>query len=399
MNFIKSDQLTQKLHLLEYHAKSLNHHTIYRFLRYTETHFLLPEYILITVFRFLKHWMMMMWCEYYLHVQCNELNRGHPTFFVAPFSKYLVAFPLMEMNFSLQVPHLRLVRYERTLILLFWTRLVIGRKMLGGPGWVRYTVGAFHSTKYSGLIFRVFHATNGTVFSGSLYYPIPGHQVPSFARKYEIKRIALLPLFTCLGVARRLRSWKKKKDALGEGDNITFIEGVRDYIYGTSLFSWWVQEPLSNDERAVHICLLERLCSLSRSSVFSHYSLKLVRLIHCNNVAERYFNRLSDRGLVFRLEAWGQPCWFPGSERLGTSRNGRMERNFPVIPILRNFRPTSRGTPKISKWNSGKCLFHSLPNPEFPEFLVEWKAPHKSKESMVHNRKFMLKVFYTVLRN
>ena len=66
---------------------------------------------------------------------------------------------------------------------------------------------------------------------------------------------------------------------------------------------------------------------------------------------------------------------FPVSENLGTSRNGRMEQNFPVIPIFRNFRPTSRGTPKISEWNSGKCLFHSLPNPGFPEFLVEWKAP------------------------
>ena len=53
------------------------------------------------------------------YLQCNELNRGHPTFFVASFSKYLVAFSLMEMNFSPQVPHLRLVRYERTLILLF----------------------------------------------------------------------------------------------------------------------------------------------------------------------------------------------------------------------------------------------------------------------------------------
>ena len=74
------------------------------------------------------------------NLQCNELNRGHPTFFVAPFSKYLIAFSLMEMNFSPQVPHLRLVRYERTLILLFWTRLVIGKKTLGGPGWVRYTV-------------------------------------------------------------------------------------------------------------------------------------------------------------------------------------------------------------------------------------------------------------------
>ena len=52
-----------------------------------------------------------------------------------------------------------------------------------------------------------------------------------------------------------------------------------------------------------------------------------------------------------------------------------MEQYFPVSPIFRNFRPTSRGTPKISEWNSGKCLFHSLPNAEFPEFLVEWKTP------------------------
>ena len=65
---------------------------------------------------------------------------------------------------------------------------------------------------------------------------------------------------------------------------------------------------------------------------------------------------------------------FPGSEKLGPSRNGRMERSFPVIPIFWNFRLTSRGTPKISERNSGKCLFHSLHNPEFPEVLVEWKA-------------------------
>ena len=37
-------------------------------------------------------------------------------------------------------------------------------------------MGAFRSTKYSGLKFRVFHATDGTVFSSSLDYPIPGHQ-------------------------------------------------------------------------------------------------------------------------------------------------------------------------------------------------------------------------------
>ena len=34
---------------------------------------------------------------------------------------------------------------------------------------------------------------------------------------------------------------------------------------------------------------------------------------------------------------------FSGSEKLGPSRNGQMERKFPVIPIFRNFRPTSRG--------------------------------------------------------
>ena len=61
--------------------------------------------------------------------------------------------------------------------------------------------------------------------------------------------------------------------------------------------------------------------------------------------------------------------------RLGDlSRNRRMERNFAVIQIFRNFRPTTRGTPKISERNSGKCLFHSLPLPEFPEFLVEYMA-------------------------
>ena len=76
----------------------------------------------------------------------------------------------------------------------------------------------------------------------------------------------------------------------------------------------------------------------------------------------------------------------PGSEKLGPSRNGRLERNCPVTPIFRNFRPTSRGKPKISEWNSGKCLFHSLPNPEFPEFLVEWKA---SFVSLFHQADFV----------
>ena len=101
--------------------------------------------------------------------------------------------------------------------------------------------------------------------------------------------------------------------------------------------------------------------------------------LRCESGAKEHLSHLSHnnkRNTDIEQKNW-KPCWvrFPGSEKLGASRNGRMERNFPVIPIFRNFRPTSRGTPKISEWNSGKCLFHSLPNPEFPEFLVQWKAP------------------------
>ena len=63
------------------------------------------------------------------------------------------------------------------------------------------------------------------------------------------------------------------------------------------------------------------------------------------------------------------------SEKLGPSRNGRMEQNIPVVPIFRNVRTTSRGVPKIPKFCSGKFPFHLVHYPEFPEFLVEWKAP------------------------
>ena len=48
---------------------------------------------------------------------------------------------------------------------------------------VREIGGAFHSTKHSGIKFRVFHATNGTVFSGWLDQAFPG-----FAREYEVNK-------------------------------------------------------------------------------------------------------------------------------------------------------------------------------------------------------------------
>ena len=99
----------------------------------------------------------------------------------------------------------------------------------------------------------------------------------------------------------------EKNDVLGEGDNITFI--VRSpqlhlrylsiFLTGSRVTFEWRASCSPVFTRAVMLTLHVAL-------YFSHYSLKLVRLIHCNNVALRYFNRLSDRGLVFRLEAWGQ---------------------------------------------------------------------------------------------
>ena len=127
-------------------------------------------------------------------------------------------------------------------------------------------------------------------------------------------------------------------------------------------------------------------CSLAPSCrhAYMHFSTTYESLpwLRCKSGAKEHSSHLSHNNkwnTDIELKNW-KPCWvrFPGSEKLGASRNGRMEWNFPVIPIFWNFRPTSRGTPKILEWNSGKCLFHSLPNPEFPEFLVEWKAPRFS---------------------
>ena len=123
-----------------------------------------------------------------------------------------------------------------------------------------------------------------------------------------------------------------------------------------------------------------------------------MRLIHCNNVAVRYFSRLSSRGPVLCLEQRRSlrishaEFRFPGSEKLGPSRNGRMKRYFTVILIFRNFRPISRGAPKIPRI----CLSHSLPNPEFPEFLVEWKAPYILLYELWCN---ILKILFVLIEN
>ena len=84
-------------------------------------------------------------------------------------------------------------------------------------------MGAFHSTKYSGLKFRVFHTTNGTVFSGSLDYPIPGHQVLSFARNTRSNGWLFYLCLLALGLLDDSEAEINDVFAIGEGDNITFI--------------------------------------------------------------------------------------------------------------------------------------------------------------------------------
>ena len=66
-----------------------------------------------------------------------------------------------------------------------------------------------YSTKYSGLKFQVFYGKNGTVFSGWLDQPVPGHHVPSSAWKYEInkkenKQMTLCLLYFFLAVLDKL---------------------------------------------------------------------------------------------------------------------------------------------------------------------------------------------------
>ena len=67
--------------------------------------------------------------------------------------------------------------------------------------------GAFHSTKFSGLKFRVFHATNGTVFSGSKF---GAETEDSFTFVYLLSGCSIDDAEV------------KINDVLGEGDNTTY---------------------------------------------------------------------------------------------------------------------------------------------------------------------------------
>ena len=61
-----------------------------------------------------------------------------------------------------------------------------------------------------------------------------------------------------------------------------------------------------------------------------------------------------------------QQEWLNGKEFSSYSDSPKFQAN--LARYTQNFR-----------MNSGNCLFHSLPHPEFPEFLVEWKAPFSTR--------------------
>ena len=71
-----------------------------------------------------------------------------------------------------------------------------------------------------------------------------------------------------------------------------------------------------------------------------------------------------------------------GARESGPSRNGRMERNFPVFRFSRILGQPREIRPKFRNEIPEKDCSIRSPHPEFPEYLVEWKAScHHAKDS------------------
>ena len=102
------------------------------------------------------------------------------------------------------------------------------------------------------------------------------------------------------------------------------------------------------------------------------------RYIHCNDVEPRYFSRLSGRALILCLAAYAfshVEFDFPGSEKLGPSRNGRMERNFPVIPIFQKRGCTQNVFLNFRKLFPEFLPFHSVSDRKSRNFWPNGKRP------------------------
>ena len=133
------------------------------------------------------------------------------------------------------------------------------------------------------------------------YFPVPGHQIPSFARKYEIKRRTFLPLFTCFGVARRRWSWNKRCVRWGWQYNFyrKSFKAVRDYMKST--IPLYFPDKFKSHFRMTNELFTRAVmlyAHISRSShVFSYYSLKVVEANHCN-INELRFS------VICQIEHW-----------------------------------------------------------------------------------------------
>ena len=143
------------------------------------------------------------------------------------------------------------------------------------------------------------------------------------------------------------------------------------------------QESLSNDEQAFsrtsgyarssHLMYVfiyrtyhtDRFMAVYNSSTgwnwTSARSTHLWRAIHSNNDEVIYFICLSDRALIIYLGAW----------------ESAMLNSFSRIGEARPKQEWSNGTEFCGMLGLKfrKCLFHLLLHTEFPEYLVEWKAP------------------------
>ena len=72
----------------------------------------------------------------------------------------------------------------------------------------------------------------------------------------------------------------------------------------------------------------------------------------------------------------------PGGEK--HEKGGRISRGYFFAVFFRvthdglSERGTTRSLANLARYTQLSVLFYSLPLPEFPEFLVEWKAPEET---------------------
>ena len=134
-----------------------------------------------------------------------------------------------------------------------------------------------------------------------------------------------------------------------------------------------------NPSNGGNICLAIRKCARHLSHVayvyFRTTNQSLLWPVRCEKGAIMYLSHLSHKNTTSTdivefdsgsTETVPQQEWLNGKEFSSYSDSPKFQAN--LARYTQNFR-----------MNSGNCLFHSLPHPEFPEFLVEWKAPFSTR--------------------